>query len=348
MPEKKNPYSLIFGKEPKQMIARSSPVAEVIETFCEEEPSQQVFMITGVRGSGKTVLMTEITKEIQKHSEWIVAELNPENDLLAGLAAKLSGENSLATIFKNAKINLSFFGLGLEIEGVAPIRDIETALVKMIESLKKHHKKLLISIDEAANTKEMRIFAGAFQIFIRRDLPVFLLMTGLYENINVLQNEKHLTFLYRAPKLEIKSLNIRAIADNYKRNFSIEDGKALKMAKLTKGYSFAFQVMGYYVWEMSGNLEKALPEVRRHLEDYVYEKVWSGLSEGDKRVAYGIACSKNGKISEVREILGIETNEFNPYRKRLIRSGLINGDERGYVSFTLPMFEMFVKDNYTD
>ena len=348
MSSKNNPYSLIFGKEPKQMISRSMVMAEVVEVFCEEEPSQQVFMITGVRGSGKTVLMTEISKEMAKKEEWIVVELNPENDLLEGLAAKLSGENSLATLFRNAKINLSFLGLGIGIDGVAPIRDVESALMKMLESLKKQKKRVLVTIDEAVNTKEMRTFASAFQILIRKDLPIFLLMTGLYENIDVLQNEKHLTFLYRAPKLELRSLNIRTIAENYKKNFMIEDGTALKMAKITQGYSFAFQVLGYFTWANDGKMEKAIPQVRQHLEDYVYEKIWADMSANDRKLAYGIAKSKNGKVSEVREILGMETNEFNPYRKRLIRRGIINGEERGYVRFTLPMFADFVKDIYDD
>lgn len=341
-----NPYSLLFGKEPKQMISRNTAVTEIVETFCDEEPSQQLFMITGIRGSGKTVLMTEVSKKIGNKEDWIVIELNPENDLLEGLAAKLASENKLARLFSEAKINLSFFGLGVEIDGVAPIRDVESALQKMLQSIKKQKKKVLVTIDEAVNTKSMRAFAGAYQILVRKDLPIFLLMTGLYENIDVLQNEKHLTFLYRAPKIELKSLNIRTIADNYEKVFGIDGGKALHMAKLTRGYSFAFQVLGYFSWEEHGNVEKALPTVRQYLEDYVYEKIWNSLSKGDKKIAYGIACSENGKISEIRNVLGIETNEFNPYRKRLIKRGLINGEERGYVRFTLPFFEAFIKDNY--
>lgn len=120
------------------------------------------------------------------------------------------------------------------------------------------------------------------------------------------------------------------------------------MAKLTRGYSFAFQVLGYFTWENGGNMEAALGEFRQYLEDYVYEKIWDGLSKNDKRLAYGIAASKSGKVSEVRAILGMETNEFNPYRKRLVRGGIVNGEERGYVSFTLPMFEDFVLDNYEE
>ena len=42
----------------------------------------------------------------------------------------------------------------------------------------------------------------------------------------------------------------------------------------------------------------------------------------------------------------METNEFNPYRKRLIRKGIVSGEMRGYVYFTLPLFDEYVVANY--
>ena len=205
---KSNPYTLTFGKEPTQLIARAAQSQQIIDSFLGEPSAQQVYMVTGIRGSGKTVFMTEIARKIAKQKDWISVELNPERDLLTSLAAKLSSENELARIFQSAEINLSFFGFGLEVKGAAPITEIETALEKMLLSLKKKGKRLLISIDEVTNTRQMREFATAFQIFLRQDLPVYLLMTGLYKNISALQNEKSLTFLYRAPKINLGPLNI--------------------------------------------------------------------------------------------------------------------------------------------
>ena len=72
-------------------------------------------MITGVRGIGKTVFMNEIARRFAKEEDWIVVELNAGRDLLVSLAAKLSSEDAYAKIFQNAKINLSLFGLGLEV-----------------------------------------------------------------------------------------------------------------------------------------------------------------------------------------------------------------------------------------
>ena len=344
---KKNPYSLVFGKEPSQLISRVSQSIEIIDTFLSQEPSQQLDMITGVRGIVKTVFMNEIARRFAKEEDWIVVELNAGRDLLVSLAAKLSSEDAYAKIFQNAKINLSLFGLGLEVDGSVPVSDIETALSKMLGSLKKHKKRILITIDEVSNTPDMRVFAGAFQIFVRQDMPVFLLMTGLYDNINNLQNEKNLTFLYRAPKIELEPLNIGAISRNYQAAFHIDQQTALRMARITRGYSFAFQVLGYFTWEKNGDYSKAIDDFRQYLEDYVYDKIWTELSRMDRQILYAIALTTSGRISEVREILHMENNQFNPYRKRLIRKGVLDGSERGYVRFVLPLFEQFVIENYT-
>jgi len=341
-----NPYTLIFGKEPAQMIARHMQTAEIIDTFNSDNPSQQVYIITGVRGAGKTVFMTDVAKRLQKNDIWITVELNPERDMLETLVSKLSSNHTLAKLFQSAKINLSLFGFGLEVSGEAPVSDLEIALGKMLDSLKRHGKRLLIMVDEAMNSKAMKTFIHSFQILVRQDLPVFLLMTGLYDNIENLQNEKSLTFLYRAPKIVLKPLNIGTIAANYKKNFPVTESEALKMAKMTKGYSFAFQVLGYFCWQQGSLNDAVMEDYRQYLEEYVYEKIWTELSQNDRKIVFGIANCPTGKISEIRSFLNMETNQFNPYRKRLIRKGIINGEEYGYVFFTLPLFEKFVIENY--
>ncbi len=342
----KNPYTLTFGKEPAQFIERAVQSQQIIETFTEDPSTQQAYMITGVRGVGKTVFMTEVARRIKSHENWISVELNPEKDLLTSLASKLSSENELARIFKNAQINLSFFGFGIGVKGSAPITDIETALQKMLMSLAKKNLKILITIDEVTNTPQMRTFAAAFQIFVRQELPVYLLMTGLYENVNSLQNEKSLTFLYRAPKIKLGPLNIGTIASDYQSMFQLPDPEALAMAKTTMGYSFAFQVLGYFMWENPNDHDKAYRLCRQYLDDYAYDKIWSELSRGDRRTLYGIAQVKNGRIAEIRKNLGVSTNEFNPSRQRLRKRGIISGEERGYVRMLLPFFDQYVLAHY--
>lgn len=340
----RNPYTLLFGKAPSQLISRVVQQDEVIQNFTAEEPSQQIYVITGVRGSGKTVFLTKAADDFRKMKDWIVVELNPNRDLLSSLAAKLASEDTLATIFQRSRINLSFFGIGLEVDGVTPITDIETALSKMIKSLSDRGKRILIEIDEVSNTRTMRKFAGAFQILVRQNLPVFLLATGLYENVRELQNTKNLTFLYRVPKIELGPLNLAAMATNYGETFDIDRDASLEMAQLTKGYSFAFQVLGYLTWNAGGDYQSVLGDYRQYLEEYVYEKMWSELSEKDRLVARAIAESPDGRILGIRERLGMSTNQFNPYRKRLIDKGIADGSAHGHMSFTLPLFDEFARE----
>jgi len=341
----KNPYTLTFGKSPDQIIERLSQTQEVVDIFNSNPPVQQTYIITGVRGSGKTVFMTQILNSLKAKEEWITVELNPERDLLNGLLTKLSSDNTLARVFRSAKINLSFFGIGVEINGEIPITDVEVALSKMLDSLKKKGKKVLIAIDEATNSKIMREFAHAFQIFLRQDLPVYLLMTGLYDSIYSLQNEKTMTFLYRAPKLHLSPLNTGTIAFNYRKNLGVTEEDALGMAKLTKGYSYAFQLLGYLTYEKGGKYEAAMPMFKQYLEEFVYEKVWSELSNNDKKVLTVMAELKTEQVLEIRKALGWDTNHFNPYRSRLVRKGIIAGETNGHVEFALPLFEQFVLEH---
>mgnify|MGYP000345660557 CR=1 FL=1 len=81
---------------------------------------------------------------------------------------------------------------------------------------------------------------------------------------------------------------------------------------------------------------------RQYLSEYVYDKIWSELSNKDKKICYGIAETDSGKIKEIREKLSLKTNEFNPYRDRLKKRGIINCEEHGYVHFALPEFGEYV------
>ena len=340
-----NPFTLTFGRSPLESVDRPVQINEIIDAFTAEVSNQQMFIITGVRGSGKTVMMTEISHRLREKSDWTVIELNPATDLLTAMLAKLNSDQMCAGLIRSAKIDLSFFGFGVEIDGTSPITDAETAVIKILERMKKSGKRLLVTIDEMTNSESMKVFAGSFQILVRQELPVFLLGTGLYENIEELQNEKSLTFLYRAPKIQLKPLNNGAIVNKYKTIFNLSQEQAAEMAELTKGYPFAFQVLGYLTWNNEGDYHAILDEYEQYLAEFVYDKIWSELSLKDRMVAKGIADVKSGKIKEIREYLGMETNEFNPYRKRLIRKGIVSGEMRGYVSFTLPLFDKYVIEN---
>ena len=351
MPEKysENPFSIAFGMEPQQYIERLSQIDEIENTFLAEQPSNRVFMITGVRGSGKTVLLSQLSDSFSDRKEWIVVNASADSDIVNKTAARLYSKRELKNMFENAKLDFSALGLGMSIESGHQIFDIEIALEEMLSELKRKNKKVLILIDEIVNNEHVRTFSGTFQLLIRQKLPVCLVMTGLYENIYNLKNEKSLTFLYRAPKIILEPLSLNPIAGSYKKVLGIDDDTARKMARLTKGYPFAYQVLGYLYWKnyndngVNGGVEDLLESFDYYLDNYVYEKIWSELSPMEKKIISVLEDDIPGKVADVREKLSLSSGEFSVYRDRLNKKGLIDTNTYGYVSPKLPRFKEIIR-----
>lgn len=181
-----NPFSLSFGREPENLISIDMQLEEIKDSFMSSKPSTHVFMITGVRGSGKTVLMTRASHIIENDKDWIVVDLNSERDLLASFYAELERGFSLKKILEDTKLDLSLFGVGISLEKKNQKGDAVILLDEVLNQLTKKGKKILVTIDEVVPNKSVREFMSQFQIFMRKGYNVFLLMTGLYENIYII------------------------------------------------------------------------------------------------------------------------------------------------------------------
>ena len=341
MQELQNPYNLSFGKIPQQYISRSVQLDQIITTFEMEQPVSQVYMLTGVRGAGKTVVLTEVSEHFSKSADWIVLNLSSDTDILKSAVDKLTNKSFLKKYLPDVDINVSVFGVSIAHKDND--FDADTVLRNYLEDLLKRNKKVLFVIDEMVKNEYTKLFASNFQIYLREGYPVYLLMAGLYENISNLQNEKTLTFLYRAPKVTLEPLNIPAITANYKEVFGFSTEKAIKMARLTKGYPFAFQTLGYLMWKNKGESEKKiLSEYDTYLSSYVYDKIWSELSIKDRKVVAVIAQGIT-KTAEIRKHFNISAQLLNVYRKRLSDQGIVSVTVHGSVTLALPRFENYIQ-----
>lgn len=87
-------------------------------------------------------------------------------------------------------------------------------------------------------------FIRAYQGFLIDRYDVRLLMTGLEKNISKLESDRSLTFLFRAPRIQLTSLSLAAIYESYKSTFDVSEDDAIKLAKVTKEYALTYQVLG--------------------------------------------------------------------------------------------------------
>lgn len=346
---KGNPFSLDFGSTPSLFIPRINEMNKIVSTYNDDVPSSHIFMILGARGNGKTVLMSAVTEKLVENDSWIHVDLSPESDMMNVLAAELyqKTKKRTAKLKMEFSLDLKIASAGVSAEKENKYTSVYTDLNNMLELLQKKNLKLLVTVDEAYNSKTIREFTSFFQHCLREKYPVFLLMTGLYKNIRALQNDRSQTFLKRAPRIVLGPLNIYRIEQKYKEVFELSDEEAAKMAMYTNGYSYAFQVLGYLLFESGQKkvTEKLLVEYRMLLGECSYDKIWEELSGNERLVAITAAgMSDNVSVKEVREAISMNPNEFSTYSDTLEKSGIFSADSaRGRINFALPYIKEFVQ-----
>ncbi len=352
-----NPYTLQFSYVPPKHIERAVISNEIIENFTKNIPTYRGMFITGVRGSGKTVMLSDIRNKIVQKKDWITVDINPESDLLDSLARALYLIPELKALFVKAKLDFSVLGIGVHLERADLVAsNEEDALVMMLRTLKKAGKKLLITVDEITYSKDVARFSHALSSYASEDYDVYVLMTGLSDNIAAIKNKKSLTFLYRAKVRELDALNITAIRADYQKTLGFDRSIAEMLAYATRGYSLAFQALGYHCWNAVCNckerenidLELVLNELDMTLAEMAYDKIWDELSDKDREVLSAMNDvnneDSNGKIKveAIREKASMTSDVFTKYRKRLIDDGIIESSNFGYVRFRLPRMEEYI------
>ena len=351
-----NPYTLRFSYIPPRLIERTVTIEEIISNYVRKIPTYSGIFLTGVRGCGKTVMLNEIRNRIDKAKDWITVDLNPESNLLDSLARGLYLIPELRALFIKAKIDLSIMGIGVNIEGAELIAsNEEDALLLMLRILKKAGKKLFVTIDEVTYSKDVARFSHALSSYSGEGIEIYVLMTGLAENIRNIRNKKSLTFLYRAKVTELDTLNITAIQTDYQDTLKAERERAEELAYKTRGYSLAFQALGYIYWnELSKggentpvDMKKVDSELDKILSELAYDKIWDELSPTDKDVLKAMARLKKDeeyiKVESIRQELDMSSDSFTKYRSRLLEAGVVEGSQYGYLRFKLPRFEDYVE-----
>lgn len=352
-----NPYTLQFSYIPPQFIERTSVTNEIVDNFVRNVPTYRGMFITGVRGTGKTVMLGDIRNKISSRKDWIAVDINPESDLLDSLARGLYLIPEIKSLFVKAKIDFSVLGIGVHLENAEIVAsNAEDALAMMLRVLKKAKKRLLVTIDEVTYSKDVARFSHALSSYASADYDIYVLMTGLLDNIKAIKNNKSLTFLYRAKVMELETLNITAICKDYEDTLKLDRERAEKLAFATRGYSLAFQAVGFHFWNALSKKKTSEideNEIYRELDvtlaELAYSKICDELSANDLKVLYAMAhiMEETGeasiKVEKIREETGMTSDTFTTYRKRLMESGIVNGKTYGYLRILLPRFERYLR-----
>lgn len=345
MPNLINPFNIAFGKEPMQLIERPVEFTEICEDFDNPNPESNAYVITGVRGCGKTILLASIRNYYKEKSDWIVVDLVPYKDILELFAATLYQEGKFKKLFLKGEFSFSFHGASFSIPGDKPVTNVITMLSLMLEHAQKKNKKVLITIDEVSGSNETKSFFHAFQLFLSKGYPVFLLMTGISKNVNSIEGEKTLTFLLCAPKIRLSKLDMARIAEVYRNCLGVDEGGSIKLAKFTKSYAFAFQLLGSLLFKAGKKAVDAsiLREFDALIRDRAYATIFKELTEQERRIVFCAIQPGKETNGAIMAELGMKKGTLSTYKTRLSNAGVIEPEAHGKVKFALPRFEDYLR-----
>jgi len=358
-----NPFNPGFGNVPSLFLERQAEVDKVsagISTL--SAGPYQTTLVYGVRGSGKTAFLNDVCKSFADNKRWIVVYLTSTGNLIEELTSSLINktESFIGKRLKNLSLNASAYGVSVSAEKgrSSSVTSPKVILEEILQKIAKKNMSLLVAIDEVDSSDAVREYTSIYNALKNQELPIATIMTGLPKSINTLQNDRVLTFLLRSAKIDMTPIDLMTVKFYYKKTFAdasrtIDDNTLIKMTRMTKGYPYAFQLLGYLIWETNDKeisdktISKIIDEYKYMLYKNVYTKIYSDLTNMEKTLVDIIAGSDDDNVStaELIEKSGKEKGYISTYRKKLIDEQILTSPERGTVSFTLPYFKDYIIEN---
>ena len=157
-----NPFKPTAGKMPPVLVGREKVTDDFLEGLANGEGAPgRLMRITGPRGSGKTVLLSELAS-IAEDEGWLVVNVLGSGDLLASLSRRLMRKSLFSEIVFKAQSPL----VSIEARrGSASLDDFESILECATRGMTKRGKGLLVTIDEVQDAlrDDIREIATAVQ-----------------------------------------------------------------------------------------------------------------------------------------------------------------------------------------
>lgn len=356
-----NPFNPSFGRVPPIFLGREAQLDAVVSGLESPNSPYQTTLVYGQRGVGKTAFLADVCNSLSDDPAWIVANLPSSGNLLQGLAQQIVAKSphDLRKVLDSLEgVTVSAFGVqvGYDRQNLLGT-DYQTVLERLLGRLRDKGTSVLVAIDEVTASEDIRTFASVYQILMREGLSIALIMTGLPKNVSELQNDKVLTFLLRSARAVLPPLDLVSVKMSYKSTFAsggrqVGEETLDQMARCTQGYAYAFQLLGYLLWETGekkvgrDTLESVLDPYREQLYRNAYAKIYEGLSPMDQKFLLAMAQDKEATVSmrAISERMGKPASYLSNYRRRLMDDEVIVAAGRGSVRFALPFFDQYVKE----
>ncbi len=363
-----NPFRPTFGASPLVWAGRTTVLADFDRAISGAvgNPDRSI-VISGSRGIGKTVLLTELEDIAAQHG-WVVLRASAREQIAESLMQSVIPEaiRRLSPPPRRRITGVSVAGIGsvrTDVETTDSVPRLSTQLRELISHLR--GTGVLITIDEVqdASPEDLTQVAVTYQDLVRDDLPVAVAMAGLTHGINALLDLPGATFLRRARHYELGPLTLEdartALADTARdggRPF--EDAE--RAAQFSKGYPYLVQLLGFLSWEAADALgtdridahsvSDAIPRTLERLGVHVHQPALREVPARQMEYLRAMAAieadtgSSDVSTAALSEHLGRPSTALSDIRARLIERDLITPAGWGLVEFSQPYLGQYLLD----
>ena len=380
----RNPFSPGAGSPPPELAGRENILskADLLLARVRSGRPGKSFIMVGLRGVGKTVLLNHIQNRAQAAGNRAVLTEAHEKKKLPELLApalkklifSLDHMEGISAKAKRALAILKSFLSGLKVKvaevelsidpvpGVADSGDLESDLPDLFEAVAEaaleRKTSVVILIDELQylTQEELSALIMAMHRIAQKNLPLSFIGAGL-PIIPALAGESksYAERLFEFPEIGPLSDQDarRAINEPAQKEGVTFTPEALdEIIRMTKGYPYFLQEWGFQAWGLAKTspidvdvIKQATSDSIKTLDESFFRVRFDRLTPRERTYLRALAELGPGqhRSGDVAAVMKINVSQAAPIRNTLIQKGMIYSPSHGDIAFSVPLFDEFMR-----
>jgi hypothetical protein len=271
----------------------------------------------------------------------------------------------LAGFAKSLKLKYQDIEVGFDadpVPGLADNGDLEHDLQALLEvagmAAQKAETAIIMFIDELQYVaeEELASLITALHRTAQRRLPVAVIGAGLPQLRGRMGRAKsYAERLFDFPEIGALSPDAARVAlekPARDQNVFFHSEALARIIDETEGYPYFLQEWGKHVWNVAAmspitgrDVEDASRSAVAALDESFFRVRFDRLTPSEKRYIRAMAALGPGphRSGDIAAVLGREVTSLGPTRSQLIEKGMIWSPSHGDTSFTVPLFDQYMR-----
>lgn len=386
MDQAKNPYRPGAGTKPAVLAGRDELIekAHVLLRTDKAGAPQRSLMLFGLRGVGKTVLLNEIEELANREGFVVDHQEMSESDEFRRVVAKsvrkillkISVLENLRDKAKKAFGVLKAFTIAIPdgpqfkidvdaVIGTADSGDLDSDIVDLLvalgEAAVEAKSPVCFLIDEVQYLSEKALsgLIAACHRISQRNHPVVFICAGLPQVAALTGDARsyaeRLFEFIEVGRLTNEAAEVALLGPARAKGVHFSPEATTTILDATEGYPYFIQEYGKHAWNVAAtnpitdaDAELGCAAAIETLDASFFKARIDRATGAEKEFMKAMACLGKGpyKFGDVAKQRKAQVKSLGPVRATLINKGFVFSPSHGYIDFTVPQFDEFMRRHF--